>query len=88
MVLTDALLIAAVPSALSVLGQVIISQKSSKASLKIFEFRLKTIETKVDKHNSFMERLAVIEKGMQYTSENILEIKERCTRQHEDFFGK
>lgn len=87
MVLTDALLIAAVPSALSVLGQVIISQKSSKASLKIFEFRLKTIETKVDKHNNFMERLAIIETKVSGTSEDVREIKERCTR-HEEFFGK
>ena len=87
MVVAEAVVVALITGGASVVGQVIISNRSAKTSQAIFDFRLGTIETKVDKHNNFMERLAVIETISATSARDINEIKERCVR-HEEFFGK
>lgn len=54
-------LVAIITGSLSVLGQFIISRSNSNKTQAITELRLDIIEEKLDKHNCFMERVAILE---------------------------
>lgn len=59
----------------SVLGTVIGSFGGIVASAKLTNFRLEQLEKKVDKHNSFAERMPVVEEKIENLEKEITEIK-------------
>lgn len=78
MVLTELVLVALVTGGCSVLGQFVIAKSTAKTHSAVTDVRLNAIESKVDRHNSFMERLAVLENHTENLAEILVEIKENC----------
>ena len=57
------------------MGTVIGSFGGIVASAKLTNFRLEQLEKKVDKHNSFAERMPVVEEKIENLEKEITEIK-------------
>ena len=67
---------------LSMLGTLIGSLGGIMASNKLVSFRLNQLETKVDKHNHLVERMAVVERDQKTLFRLHDELKEEVEREH------
>ena len=75
---TELIAVAVITGGCSVFGQIIIAKSTAKTHSAVTDIRLGTIETKMDKHNNFMERVAVLEGSNETVLNMLKEIKENC----------
>jgi hypothetical protein len=76
--MNELVVVALVTGGCSVLGQFVIAKSTAKTHSAVTDVRLNAIESKVDRHNRFMERLAVLENHTENLSEILVEIKDNC----------
>ena len=70
-------IVAIITGVCSVIGQLIISIYTSNKTKGLNEYRLNIIEDKLDKHNHFMERIAVLEINQEGNCKDIDYIKSK-----------
>lgn len=67
--------VAVITGIFSVIGQFIISNRTANKTQAVTDVRLNTIEAKLDKHNCFMERVAVLEANQKNFASVIQELR-------------
>lgn len=76
------IIVAIITGMCSVLGQLIISIYTANKTKAVTDLRLDIIESKLDKHNHFMERIAALEVNAKNFDLAIQEIKDNCRNIH------
>ena len=71
------ILVAVISFAGTVIGSYMINNKTSA----LLQYRLQQLETKVDKHNNVVERMALAETNLKSVWRNIDEIKEELHKE-------
>lgn len=74
--MTDAVMVAIITASASVAAQIFISLRSNS----LMGYRIGELEKKVDRHNRFMERVAVLERDNKTTFRMIDELKKGGAR--------
>ena len=71
-------IVAVITGGCSVIAQTAISRSQTQIHVQLTNKRLEDLEKKVDKHNNFMERVAMLEVTKDQFDRSIQEIKDKC----------